>query len=176
MNKIELARIARYYKNNGQEAERVVRYTLTGRLEHADNHEGADCMGYQIKTSKASICKGLDIRAHVAHDEATGYVYVLADLSTAYFMNADEYVAFIDLFAHADRDSNGKNHGNVKLRLKTENRAMREWLASHTLRHYEADTGRDWVEFDAHDYADAECALASMGYYVPDCIIYEWTA
>ena len=129
MRTITLASVERYYKNQGQEAERVFRFTLTGKLEHADNYRGADCQGIQIKTSKASICKGLDIRTHVQNDSAIEYAYVLKDLTTAYIMNPDEYIEFIDLFARADHDSSGKNGGNVKLRLKTENTTMREWLA-----------------------------------------------
>lgn len=175
MKKINLATIDRFYKNNGQEAERVVRYTLTGQLEKADNKQGADCNGIQIKTSKASICKGLDIRAHVATDGCNAYMYVLADFSKGYIMNAEEYIAFIDLFGHADKDSSGKNHGNVKIRLKTENKAMREWLASHSNhRLFWVDTGNGDFDLWARDYADAETIVASRGYCVSDCIIWEW--
>lgn len=175
MKKINLATIDRFYKNNGQEAERVVRYTLTGQLERADNRQGADCLDYQIKTSKASICKGTDIRAHVACDGCKEYIYVLADFSAGYIMDKSEYVTFIDMFAHTDKDSNGKNLGGVKLRLKTENKVMREWLASHSAHHFwiDPDNGNGF-ELYASNYAEAEMIVASRGYCVSDCIIWEW--
>lgn len=139
METMRLAHIEGYYKNRGQQAERAFRYTMTGRLEHADNLQGADCLGIQVKTSKASICRGLDIRAHVAQDSAEGYAYVLADLSTAYIMSPEEWIVFIDNFGHADRDSNGRNGGGIKIRLKTENKAMRTWLEARTLRAWSID-------------------------------------
>lgn len=173
MKPIIMNTLPRTYKNNGQHAEQIARYTLTGKIEHADNRTGADCNGIQIKTSKATICKGLDIRAHVATDGCNAYMYVLADFSLGYIMNTEEYVAFVDLFGHADKDSSGKNHGNVKIRLKTENKAMREWLASHSnYRLYWVDTGDDDFDLWARDYADAETIVASRGYCVSDCIIW----
>lgn len=173
METMRLAHIEGYYKNRGQQAERAFRYTMTGRLEHADNLQGADCLGIQVKTSKASICRGLDIRAHVAQDSAEGYAYVLADLSTAYIMNPEEWVVFIDNFGHADRDSNGRNGGGVKLRLKTENKAMREWLTSHSnLSLYWVDAGNEDFDLWASDYAEAETIVASRGYCVSDCLIW----
>ena len=68
----------RQYKNNGQHMEQWTRFTLTGETAKADNlahDKGADCLGYQIKSARATVCKGTDIRAYLATDMATEYIY-----------------------------------------------------------------------------------------------------
>ena len=49
MTTITLATLDRQYKNNGQEAERIFRYTMTGEIAKADNvahDKGTDCGEY----------------------------------------------------------------------------------------------------------------------------------
>jgi hypothetical protein len=126
----QLTTIERRYKNNGQEAERVVRYTLTGEDCKADNLEhsfGGDCGSLQIKSARATVCKGLDLNSYLAEDAATEYGYVISDFSRMYVMNVAEYVEFIKAFATATKESQ-KNGGGEKLRLKHETKAMLEWL------------------------------------------------
>ena len=89
MDIITLFKIERFYKNNGQEAERVFRYTYEGKLCKADNvkhTQGADCDNIQIKSARASVCKGIDIEAYLAEDKAERFAYVVADFSKAYIM------------------------------------------------------------------------------------------
>ena len=130
MTKITLEKIARTYRNNGQHAEQMFRYTMNGKIEKADNRpatECADCNGYQVKSARATICKGEDIAKHLENDKATGYAYINADCSTAYLMTKAEYLEFATEFATLTRESS-KNGGAIKLRFKTESKAMVEWL------------------------------------------------
>lgn len=131
MTTITLATIDRLYKNNGQEAERVFRFTMTGELAKADNirHDaGTDCGEYQVKSARATICRGTDIAAYVATEKATKFAYISADFSTAYIMSREEYIAFATKFGTVTTESE-KNGGYQKVRLKAEGTEMREWLA-----------------------------------------------
>lgn len=117
------------YKNNGQRLEQIARYNLTGEMLKADNKkatECGDCMGYQIKSARATICKGTDIKAHIDCDAAIGYMYVTAEL-VAYTMSKVEYLEFATTFATLTRES-AKNGGAEKMRFKSESKAMLEWL------------------------------------------------
>ena len=131
MTIINLVTIDRLYKNNGQEAERVFRFTMTGELAKADNlphDKGADCLGYQVKSARATVCRGTDLLAYLATDKATAYAYVCADFSKAYLMTKAEYIAFVEQFGTVTTESE-KNGGYSKIRLKSEGREMQEWLA-----------------------------------------------
>lgn len=130
MQAIKLARIVRTYANNGQHAEQVARYTLTGELAKADNKPftaGGDCGDIQIKSARATVCHGRDIKAHLTQDGAKRYGYVTADFETMYLMSASEYEQFVNLFGTLTRES-PKNGGAEKVRLKSESRDMVEWL------------------------------------------------
>lgn len=130
MTTITMKNLDRMYKNNGQHAEQVFRFTLTGKIEKADNKPftmGGDCGIYQVKSARATICKGLDIAEYIAKDGAEKYAYVTADFSTAYIMTASEYLEFATLFGTVTRESS-KNGGAVKIRFKTESKEMRDYL------------------------------------------------
>lgn len=131
MKRITLAKLDRQYKNNGQEAERVFRFTLTGEIAKADNlrHDlGADCLNYQVKSARATVCRGRDLATYLATDKATEFAYVTADFSKAYIMSREEYTEFVSLFGTVTRES-AKNGGHEKIRLGHETERMREWLA-----------------------------------------------
>lgn len=120
----------RQYRNNGQHAEQWFRYTMTGEITKADNLEhdkGADCMGYQIKSARATVCKGTDLRAYLETDMATAYAYVTAQ-GTAYIMTKTEYIAFVEVFGTVTKEST-KNGGAEKIRLKHETSALLTYLA-----------------------------------------------
>ena len=128
---ITMIRLDRYYKNNGQEAERIFRYTMTGEIAKADNlsHDLAtDCLGYQVKSARATVCRGTDLEAYLATDKATEFAYVTEDFSKAYIMSKAEYIEFATKFGTVTTES-AKNGGHRKIRLKAEGREMREWLA-----------------------------------------------
>lgn len=121
--------IERTYRNNGQHLEQVVRFNLTGEISKADNRkatECGDCLDYQIKSARATICKGTDIKAHLDSDAATAYIYVTAEL-VGYTMSKAEYLEFTTEFATLTRESKA-NGGAEKMRLKSESKAMLEWL------------------------------------------------
>ena len=73
MTAITMATIKRVYKNNGQHAEQVFRYTMSGCICKADNTPATvsgDYEDIQIKSARATICKGKDIASHLAMDAA----------------------------------------------------------------------------------------------------------
>ena len=120
----------REYANNGQHMEQWTRYTLTGERTKADNlahNLGADCLGYQIKSARATVCKGRDLTAYLAEDKATAYIYATAD-GIAYVMSRTEYIAFVAEFGTLTREST-KNGGAEKIRLKAEGKALLAYLA-----------------------------------------------
>ena len=120
----------RQYKNNGQHMEQWTRFTLTGESAKADNlahDKGADCLGYQIKSARATVCKGTDIRAYLATDMATAYIYATAD-GIAYVMSRVEYIAFVEKFGTVTKESTA-NGGAEKIRLKSESSALLAYLA-----------------------------------------------
>lgn len=117
------------YANHGQNAEQSIRKALTGETTKADNlaHDlGADCLHYQIKSARATVCKGTDLATYLATDKATEYIYGTKD-GTAYIMNKTEYIDFVKQFGTATTES-AKNGGGNKIRLKHETSAMLNYL------------------------------------------------
>ena len=132
MDIVKLKPLKRTYKNNGQHAEQVVKYNLLGTVEKADNtpyYKSGDINDLQIKSARATICKGLNLLEHLEKDKATKYGYVIKDFSKMFVMNRKEYIEFVTLFGTITRDST-QNGGAEKIRLKSESRAMIEWLES----------------------------------------------
>lgn len=116
-------------KNSGQRVEQDIRFTLTGEMVKPDNIPATvagDCLGYQIKSARATICKGTDIAEHLKQDAATAYIYGTLE-GKGYIMSRTEYFEFATTFATVTRDSE-KNGGAVKTRLKSESRALLRWL------------------------------------------------
>jgi hypothetical protein len=130
MKKLNIAsNMVRCYKNNGQHAEQLFRYYLTGKVAKADNlpaDKGCDLGHYSIKSARASVCKGRDIVKHLESDKATEFVYITVN-EIAYIMNRQEYVEFVKTFGTVTREST-KNGGAEKIRLKHESKEMLEWL------------------------------------------------
>lgn len=118
------------YTNHGQNAEQSVGYKLTGKIEKADNvpHDrGADRLHYQIKSARATVCKGTDIRAYLETDMATEYIYCTNN-GIAYVMSRTEYIEFVEVFGTVTREST-RNGGAEKIRLKSESVALLAYLA-----------------------------------------------
>lgn len=116
----------RQYPNNGQHFEQTYRFNKSGKICKADNRPGADYEDIQIKSARATICKGTDLKSHIENDVARRYVYITKSL-IAYEMNKAEYLEFTMIFATVTRESQ-KNGGALKMRLKSESREMIEWL------------------------------------------------
>jgi hypothetical protein len=118
------------YANHGQNAEQSIRLKLTGEVAKADNvahDKGTDCLIYQIKSARATVCKGTDIKAYLATDCATEYIYGTND-GVAYVMSRTEYIEFVEVFGTVTRESS-RNGGAEKIRLKSESVALLAYLA-----------------------------------------------
>ena len=129
MKKFQFTRLGNYV-NNGQDIEQSIRFELTGEIAKADNlahHLGGDCLNFQIKSARASVCKGTDLLAYLAVDGATAYIYATAD-GIAYVMTRTEYIAFVERFGTVTREST-RNGGAEKIRLKSESTALLAYLA-----------------------------------------------
>ena len=132
MYTIDISRInfERTYKINGQHLEQKMRYVLTGKIEKADNiayNMGADCLNYQIKSARATICRGKDIREYLSKDKASEYIYITKN-EIAYIMSREEYIAFAETFGTITREST-KNGGHEKTRFGHETTKMLQWLS-----------------------------------------------
>lgn len=117
------------YKNNGQNAEQSIRFALTGEIKKADNVRfdlDSDCLNYQIKSARATVCKGTDLKAYLDLDASSEYIYGDKE-GTAWVMTREEYEEFCTEFGSVQADSK-KNGGELKIRLKSESKAMKEWL------------------------------------------------
>lgn len=115
--------------NNGQRLEFIARYNLTGKTEKADNRradKATDCLQYQIKSARATICKGKDIAKHIESERANEFIYITKTL-TAYIMSKAEYLDFCEEFGTLTTES-PKNGKVEKMRLRYETPTMIEWL------------------------------------------------
>lgn len=117
------------YKNDGQQAEVNLSFTLTDKPKRADNRKGgADVLSYQVKTFRATLCQGEDVNAILEeYKDAERFAFVDNEKATWYDMSKEEFLAFAKLFARAERNS-AKNGGTMKLRLNGQRTAQRAWL------------------------------------------------
>ena len=129
MKKNILKRYDSIYKNVGQQAEVDLAYTLTGKPKKADNRKGgADVLSYQVKTFRATLCKGTDPKAVLEeYKDAERFAFVDSEESTWYDLSKAEFLEFVRAFARVERESN-KNGGSAKLRLNGQKKAQRAWL------------------------------------------------
>ena len=121
------------YKNNGQEKEQWLRYVLTGEIVKADNkpyYMGGDIGSIQVKSAKATACKGYDIQAYVNQDGATSYAYITKNY-VVYYMSPAEWVKFVKMFSYRTYES-AKNNGTPKMRLYDESKKMLNYLEEHS--------------------------------------------
>ena len=119
------------YKNLGQNAEQSIRFRFTGKILKADNirfDKATDVLNFQIKSAKATICKGTDLEKYLDLDASTAYIYATKN-GTAYIMSRTEYTAFVKAFSYVTRESE-KNGGAEKIRLRDESKKMLAWLQS----------------------------------------------
>lgn len=118
-----------HYRNHGQNAEQSIRFHLTGEICKADNlrfDKGADVLNFQVKSAKASICKGTDLEKYLDLDASDRYIYATKN-GTAYIMERHEYIEFVNAFGYVTRESE-KNGGTEKIRLRDESKKMLTWL------------------------------------------------
>lgn len=121
------------YKNGGQAKEQWLRFVHTGKVIKADNkpyYMGGDIGSIQVKSPKATVCSGYDIKAYIARDTATMYAFVTHEYVT-YYMSPAEWIAFVEVFGYRTQES-GKNNGTPKIRLLDESKRMRVYLDEHS--------------------------------------------
>lgn len=129
MKKFKIEKISTL-KNNGQACEQDLRYALTNRIERPDNRKGdVDVLDIQIKSARATLCKGTDLEAYVYNNKANRFAYVTAE-RMVYIMSKDEFYLFAREFATVTTDSVA-NGGSKKMRLRYETPALLAWLESH---------------------------------------------
>lgn len=117
------------YTNHGQNAEQSIRYELTGAISKADNvahDKGTDCLEYQIKSARATVCKGTNLVEYLNNDKASAYIYGTNN-GYAFVMDRNEYIDFVNTFGTITKESN-KNGGAEKIRLKHETSTMIIWF------------------------------------------------
>lgn len=144
MRTIHLVNIPRTYSNNGQHAQQVLDFYLTGQLrkhDHVKWNEGSDIPEYlmSVKSSKATLISGSQcestlyteiIEEYFLKVASVQFAYVTADFQTAYIMNAVEFREFVTQFTYLTRESS-KNGGAVKVRFRQESSKMLYWLNTH---------------------------------------------
>lgn len=121
------------YGNIGQQAEREVRFTITGNWQNADNRKGGtDVLNAQIKSFRATLCHGSDINQILTeYAEADSFIFADREEQVFYTMTVEEFMQFARLFAEVDREST-KNGKEPKIRLNRQFKAQRSWLRSRT--------------------------------------------
>ena len=131
MNAYTLTPHERIYKNNGQQAEIDLAYTLTGETRKADNRKGGADVGiYQVKSFRATVCKGESLENILSeYAEAERFAFVDRDEKTWYDLSKTEFLEFAQRFAQATTESK-LNGGGKKFRLNQQFRQQREWLRS----------------------------------------------
>lgn len=119
----------RVYKNNGQEAERLFALTLTGENRKADNKKGGADVGiYQVKSFRATVCKGHDIeQILVEYEKAERFAFVDIEEMVWYDLSKIEFVRFAEAFKELTRESKS-NGGKEKIRLNRRINEQRAYL------------------------------------------------
>ena len=119
----------RVYKNNGQEAERLFALTLTGENRRADNRKGgADVEEYQVKTFRATVCKGDRVEMiKVEYAEAKRFAFVDIEEMVWYDLSIEQMIRFAERFGEITREST-KTGGQIKMRLNRRFEEQRVYL------------------------------------------------
>lgn len=140
MTVIKSTTIDRIYKNNGQHAQYVADYTLTGQVRKADNIHwacGSDIpeLKMSVKSARATLASDLigetiadKVNDYFNRTASTVWAYVTKD-ETIYIMDGIEFRQFIMTFATMQKDST-KNGGRMKVRFPHESHKVIEWLGS----------------------------------------------
>lgn len=129
--KFHFNRLGYYNKNNGQDLEQSARYYLTGEIVKADHVPfwvAGDCLNYQIKSAKATICTDCTLDEYLERSAAEMYLYCTLN-GDAYEMSPAQFREFVIQFSYAStssKDSQGVRHATI--RLKGESQALLRWL------------------------------------------------
>ena len=139
MKVVKLLPIKRQYKNNGQHAEQLADYALTGQIRKADRvpfDKGSDIPELEASVKSARFTLASTLKGETFEEQLEDYfsrtaskvaVYVSLQLETAFVMDMEEFRAFIETFCKLQRSSS-KNGGRQVIRMGTETKKVQEWL------------------------------------------------
>lgn len=128
-----------YPHNIGAQAEITFINTFTNTIQKLDNkpfNKTNDFENISIKSARFTLAsaninagntKEEKINDFFKQSKATEYAYVTKDFTIAYIMNKNEFYDFIIEFTTLQKEST-KNGGGLKLRAKSESKAMKRWL------------------------------------------------
>jgi hypothetical protein len=139
MKVVKLKSIKRQYKNNGQHAEQLADYALTGQIRKADRiafDKGSDIPELEASVKSARFTLASTLEGETFKEQLEDYftrtasklaIYVSLELETAFLMNMEEFRTFIETFCKLQRSSS-KNGGKPVIRMGTETKKVQEWL------------------------------------------------
>jgi hypothetical protein len=130
----------RQYANNGQHAQQLADYTLTGKIRKPDKipyNVGSDIpeLKMSIKSAKfslmsGSLCKAQDfngiIQEFFENVVSTSFGYVSKN-EFIYIMNAVEFREFVERFCYLSYESSSNGKRN-KIKMYDESKKVIEWL------------------------------------------------
>lgn len=138
MTMIQALTIERTYTNNGQHAQQVADFTLTGNIRKADNHKWtaeSDIpeLNMSVKSDRFTLAYSLDgetkadkINYYFENVCSTSWAYVTNE-GQIYIMNRIEFYEFLMTFTSLQKMSS-KNGGHYTVKLNHETNKVREWL------------------------------------------------
>jgi hypothetical protein len=139
MKVVKLKPIKRQYKNNGQHAEQLADYALTGQVRKADRvafDKGSDIPELEASVKSARFTLASTLKGETFKEQLEDYftrtaskiaVYVSLELEIAFLMDMEEFRTFIETFCKLQRTSS-KNGGGQVIRMGTETKKVQEWL------------------------------------------------
>lgn len=139
MKVVKLKSIKRKYKNNGQHAEQLADYALTGQIRKADRiafDKGSDIPELEASVKSARFTLASTLKGETFEEQLNDYftrtasrmvVYVSLELELAFLMDMEEFRAFIETFCKLQRSSS-ENGGKPVIRMGTETKKVKEWL------------------------------------------------
>lgn len=130
----------RTQENEGINKEQSLNFFHNGKVDRHDNlkwNEGSDLpeQHMSVKSARFSLCAGGQLKGatisemlndYFARVASTTFAYVTCDY-IVYEMNAQEFRAFLERFGSLERESS-RNGGKVKIKAKSESKAMLEWF------------------------------------------------
>lgn len=138
MTIVKALEINRTYTNNGQHAQQVVDFTLTGNIRKADNHKwDADSdipeLNMSVKSDRFTLAYRLEgeTKAEKINDYfnrvcSTSWAYI-SNEGLIYIMNRVEFYEFLMAFTSLQKQSS-KNGGHYTVKLNHETQKVRDWL------------------------------------------------
>lgn len=108
-----------------------------GKHDNLKWNEGSDLpeQKMSVKSARFSLCAGGQLKGETLSEMITDYFARVASIVFAYVtkeyavyeMNATEFREFLEKFATLERESS-KNGGKIKVKAKSESKAMIQWL------------------------------------------------